>query len=82
LRNASFIGKTSLRRIEPDRLQELIFEDLKDYPNSSISEINKRIGEEINARTLKSKLDEMLEKKLISKSGEKKGPKYFINIFS
>lgn len=82
LRDANFIEKTSLRRIEPYRLQELIFEDLKNYPNSSIGEINKRIGEEINSRTLKSKLDEMLEKNLISKSGEKKGTKYFINIFS
>lgn len=82
LRDANFIEKTNLRRIEPYRLQELIFEDLKNYPNSSIGEIHKRIGEEINSRTLKSKLDEMLEKSLISKSGEKKGTKYFINIFS
>lgn len=82
LRDANFIEKTSLRRIEPYRLQELIYEDLRNYPNSSIGEIHTRIGEEINNRTLKSKLDEMLEKNLISKSGEKKGTKYFINIFS
>ena len=82
LRDANFIEKTSLKRIEPHRLQELIYEDLKNYPNSAIGEINKRIGEEINIRTLKSKLDEMLEKDLIAKSGEKKGTKYFINIFS
>ena len=82
LRDANFIEKTSLKRIEPHRLQELIYEDLKNYPNSAIGEIHKRIGEEINIRTLKAKLDEMFEKELITKSGEKKGTKYFINIFA
>jgi ATP-dependent DNA helicase RecG len=80
LRNSDFIEKTNLKRIEPHRLQELIYEDLKNYPESSISEINKRIGEEINQRTLKAKLDEMIDKELIIKKGEKKGTRYFINI--
>lgn len=82
LRSSDFIEKTNLKRIEPHRLQELIYEDLKNYPESSISEINKRIGEEIKQRTLKAKLDEMIEKDLIVKQGEKKGTKYFINILS
>lgn len=80
LRNSDFIEKTNLKRIEPHRLQELIYEDLKNYPNSSISEINKRIGEEIKQRTLKVKLDEMIDKGLLIKEGERKGTKYFINI--
>lgn len=80
LRNSDFIEKTNLKRIEPHRLQELIYEDLKNYPESSISDINKRIGEEINQRTLKAKLDEMIDKELIIKQGEKKGTRYFINI--
>jgi ATP-dependent DNA helicase RecG len=82
LRNSDFIEKTNLKRIEPHRLQELIYEDLKNYPESSISDINKRIGEEINQRTLKAKLDEMIDKELIIKQGEKKGTRYFINILS
>jgi ATP-dependent DNA helicase RecG len=82
LRNSDFIEKTNLKRIEPHRLQELIYEDLKNYPESSISEINKRIGEEINQRTLKTKLDEMIDKELIIRKGEKKGTRYFINILS
>jgi ATP-dependent DNA helicase RecG len=80
LRSSDFVEKTNLKRIEPHRLQELIYEDLKNYPKSSISEINKRIGEEIKQRTLKAKLDEMIEKELILKDGEKKSTKYFINI--
>lgn len=80
LRSSDFIEKTNLKRIEPHRLQELIYEDLKNYPNSSISEINKRIGEEIKQRTLKVKLDEMIDKSLLIKEGERKGTRYFINI--
>ncbi len=80
LRNSDFIEKTNLKRIEPHRLQELIYEDLKNYPKSAISEINKRIGEEINRRTLKAKLDEMLDSNLIFKEGEKRWTLYSINI--
>lgn len=80
LRSSDFIEKTNLKRIEPHRLQELIYEDLKNYPNSSISEINKRIGEEIKQRTLKVKLDEMIDKSLLIREGERKGTRYFINI--
>lgn len=82
LRNSDFIEKTNLKRIEPHRLQELIYEDLKNYPKSSISEINKRIGEEIKQRTLKAKLDEMIENNLINKEGEKRWTFYSINIIS
>ncbi|WOD44916.1 ATP-binding protein [Hwangdonia lutea] len=79
LRTTDFIEKTNLKRIEPHRLQELIYEDLKNYPESAISEINKRIGSEINQRTLKAKLDEMIIKGLLVKLGEKKGTKYIIS---
>lgn len=82
LRNSDFIEKTNLKRIEPHRLQELIYEDLKNYPKSPISEINKRIGEEIKQRTLKAKLDEMIENNLINKEGEKRWTFYSINIIS
>jgi len=80
LRNSDFIEKTNLKRIEPHRLQELIYEDLKNYPKSAISDINKRIGEEIKQRTLKAKLDEMIENNLLIKEGEKRWTSYSINI--
>lgn len=79
LRSSDFVEKTNLKRIEPHRLQELIYEDLKNYPESSISEINKRIGEEIKQRSLKAKLDEMIENNLIIKEGEKRWTTYSIN---
>lgn len=80
LRTTDFVEKTNLKRIEPHRLQELIYEDLKNYPNSSISEINKRIGDEIKQRALKAKLDEMIENNLLIKEGEKRWTTYSINI--
>ncbi|MCZ8196175.1 MAG: putative DNA binding domain-containing protein [Flavobacterium sp.] len=80
LRYSDFIEKTNLKRIEPHRLQELIYEDLKNYPDSSVSEINKRIGDEIKQRTLKSKLDEMISTDLIVKTGEKRWTVYSINV--
>lgn len=80
IRTTDFIERTNLKRIEPHRLKELIYEDLKNYPESSISEINIRIGKEIKARTLKAKLDEMIEEQIVRKEGERKGTKYFINI--
>lgn len=82
LRYADFIEKTNLKRIEPHRLQELIYEDLKNYPASSISEISRRIGDEINKRTVKAKLDDMVKNELILKVGEKRWTKYSINIKS
>jgi ATP-dependent DNA helicase RecG len=80
LRSSDFIEKTNLKRIEPHRLQELIYEDLKNYPKSAISDINKRIGEEIKQRTLKAKLDEMIDSSLLIKEGEKRWTLYSINI--
>lgn len=80
IRTTDFVEQTNLKRIEPHRLQELIYEDLKNYPGSAISEINQRIGVEIKQRTLKSKIDEMIINQVIKKEGEKKGTKYYINI--
>jgi len=80
IRTTDFIEKTNLKRIEPYRLKELVYEDLKNYPESSISEINTRIGKEIKQRTLKAKLDEMIEDNLIVRQGEKRWTTYSINI--
>jgi ATP-dependent DNA helicase RecG len=80
IRTTDFIEQTNLKRIEPHRLQELIYEDLKNYPESSISDINKRIGVEIKTRTLKEKIDNMIDGELVVKYGEKRWTIYSINI--
>ncbi len=79
IRTTDFIEKTNLKRIEPHRLRELIYEDLKNYPESKIGEINERIGDDIPRRSLRSMIGKMLEENTISKSGKKKGTIYFID---
>ena len=61
-------------------VKKFIVTDLKNYPESPISAINKRIGEELKQRTLKAKLDEMIESNLLMKKGEKRWTLYSINI--
>lgn len=58
LRGSGFQGRTTLKAIEPHRLEELIRADLAIYPYSSVSEINQRIGPEIP----RAKLDRTLAK--------------------
>lgn len=82
LRKLSFEGKTQLRDIEPHRLRELIVEDLRIYGKSSISDIHKRVGEEIRRRTLRTQINNLLEEDRIQKEGVKKGTKYFIDDLS
>jgi ATP-dependent DNA helicase RecG len=79
LRKADFISKTTLKKIEPYRLRELILSDLKDYPNSSISKIHQRIGLEINIRKLRQTLSKLVLDKSIKKKGEKRWTKYSID---
>lgn len=44
LKNSQYRGRTSLKRIEPYRIKELIVEDLKIYKSASLKEIRARIG--------------------------------------
>ena len=47
-------------RAQPHRLRALILEDLEQFPDSSISEIQRRIGPEIPSRSIKRALDRLL----------------------
>ena len=60
IRKLNFKGKTNLKNIEDYRLEELIYKDVKAYPNSGFSEIHQRIGLEINEHTIKRILSKML----------------------
>ncbi|RMG81243.1 MAG: ATP-dependent DNA helicase, partial [Bacteroidetes bacterium] len=78
LRKLDFKGKTTLRKIEPHRLKELILEDLRIYGKSSIGDIHNRIGKEIHLRSIRSQISNLIAEGLISKQGEKKGTKYLL----
>jgi ATP-dependent DNA helicase RecG len=79
LRKVDFKGKTNLKKIEDPRLKELIFQDLKVYPNSSVSDIHQRVGIEIPIRKIKSQLYSMVEDNTLGVTGERKATRYFIN---
>lgn len=79
LRDSNFKGKTTLKRIEPHRLRELMLEDLKLYGPSSIKDINTRIGEEIPRRTLSRAIKDLIGTKHVLSSGYGKNLKYEIS---
>ncbi len=79
LQKHEFKGLTNLKNIPTHRLEALIVEDLSRYNISSISEIHQRIGKEIPLRTIRYQLNQLVEKGEISKIGEKRGRKYFID---
>ncbi|MCB0397724.1 MAG: putative DNA binding domain-containing protein [Flavobacteriales bacterium] len=79
LKRLNFKGRTTLKTIERHRLKELIYRDLSIYPESSIGEINSRIGKEISRVKIKQELDSMLENHEIIKRGERRWRRYSIN---
>lgn len=78
LRTANLDKKTTLIRIEPHRLKALILEDLSRYPNSAVSEINRRVGMEIPRRTLKRALDLLVASQHLHAKGKNKGRRYWL----
>lgn len=76
LRRLEFTTPTSLKRIEPHRLQALVVEDLSRYPDSAISEINKRIGEEISHKQIKNRLDALCDDGQVEFSGDRRWRRY------
>jgi len=78
IRQSEFKGKTSLKNIEDHRLEELIYKDVKAYPESSYSDIHGRIGKEINAYKIKRMLKLMSEKGVLKKTGQRRWTRYSI----
>ena len=76
LRDASLALATTLTRIEPHRLQELIREDLRRYPHSKIGETHGRIGKEINRSQLKRALAELVRLGVVKMDGIRGGASY------
>jgi ATP-dependent DNA helicase RecG len=67
---------TTLQTIEPHRLQALVLEDLRRYPDSAIGDIHKRVGTEIGQRRVKRALDKLVEDGLVSAAGDRRGRTY------
>lgn len=78
LREVALDRKTTLTRIPPHRLRALILEDLTRYPGSSTSDVNRRIGVEISARTVKRALDVLVAEQVVRFEGERRWRKYWL----
>lgn len=70
--------KTSLKTIEPYRLEQLLIEDLKKYDGSSIGEIQSRIGNEIHIAKIRRQLEKMISVGKIKRTGLLKYTKYYV----
>jgi ATP-dependent DNA helicase RecG len=78
LRRLEFPASTTLRRIEPHRLQALVVEDLSRYPRSAGGEINKRIGIEIPYKQVKRAIDVLIGAGQVLFDGDKRGRRYWL----
>lgn len=70
---------TSLVRIEPHRLLELIHEDLRRYPGSRIGEIASRIGPEIKRSRLRRALKGLVDAGKVVMDGQRATARYHLN---
>jgi ATP-dependent DNA helicase RecG len=80
LRDAGITLPTTLKRIEPHRLQELVREDLRRYPQSKIGEISKRIGPEVNRPQLKRTLADLVKLGVVLMAGARNGARYRLSV--
>lgn len=76
LKQSDYKGTTSLKRIEPYRLRELIIEDLKIYECSGLKDIQLRIGIEIPYKKVLEQIKVMLSDGIIETEGENRWIKY------
>lgn len=78
IRKINFKGKTNLKNIEDYRLEELIYKDLKAYPNSDFSDIHTRIGLEINMHKVQRVLKKMVDNHSVKSGCINRWAKYSI----
>jgi ATP-dependent DNA helicase RecG len=76
IRKAGLDGKTTLVRVEPYRVQQLILEDLERYPNSSRLDIHRRIGEEIPLAVVRRALKKLTDEGRVKGEGVKRWRTY------
>lgn len=80
LRSAGLDRRTTLKLIQPHRLRALLMEDLERYPDSARGEIHRRIGREINERTITRVLGQLVEEGLLAARGERRWRTYRIRM--
>ena len=80
LKDSGLLATTSLKRIEPHRLAELVREDLKRYPDSSIGEISARIGSEVSRSMLRRAIGRLVKDGVAVLDGARRTAKYHLSV--
>jgi ATP-dependent DNA helicase RecG len=76
LHSLQFSTETTLKRIEPHRLQALIVEDVGRYPMAKISEIHQRIGTEIPRSRIRRGLEQLVREGKLQQEGVRSSTRY------
>lgn len=76
IRDLALKRQTTLKRIEPHRLDALILEDLRRYPSSGIKEIHQRTAPELTQGKIKHRIDKLITQDHIQAIGEKRWRRY------
>ena len=76
LRSAGLDRRTTLKLIQPHRLRALLLEDLERFPDSARGDIRRRIGREINERTITRALAQLVREGAVEARGERRWRKY------
>ena len=70
--------KPTLKTIEPHLLRALLTEDLRAYPNSSLAEMHRRLGEDLALPVVRRAVYKMVEEGLLSASGGNRNRRYLL----
>ena len=76
LRSLNFTGGTTLKRIEPHRLEALVLEDVGRYPDSKMGDIHQRIGLEIARSRVRRTVEQLVREGKLRQEGVRNGTRY------
>jgi len=78
LKKHPYQGPTSLKSIEPHRLRELMLEDIRRHPETSMGDIHERIGAEIPISKVRGMKNKLVSEGCIRQTGERRWARYAI----
>ena len=76
LKAAGLDQRTTLKRVSPHRLRALVLEDLERYPNSGRTDIHRRIGTEIGAKSVTRALNDLMRDGAVLATGHRRWRTY------
>lgn len=76
LRSLNFTGGTTLKRIEPHRLEALVLEDVGRYPDTKMGDIHQRIGLEIPRSRVRRTVERLVREGKLRQEGVLNGTRY------